>query len=247
MFRDYRKQEISLAYVTPSHQYPMGATLSLERRVRLLDWAWEVGAYIVEDDYDSDFRHHGSPLTAVAGQDRHGCVIYMGTFSKSIGAGLRLGYLVVPSELVNPARTVKTLMDNGHSWLDQAVLADFISSGSYAQHLRRIRHTYLTRRDCLVNSLRKYFGEVQLSGLDGGMHVVWHLPEYFPLAEEVQKIAQDIGVGVYALEAAAACDFGHTEYSKRNLMLGYSSVSEKQIHEGSPDLRMLLKRLPRQG
>ena len=113
---------ISLAYVTPSHQYPMGATLPLERRVRLLDWAWEVGAYIVEDDYDSDFRHHGSPLTAVAGQDRHGCVIYMGTFSKSIGAGLRLGYLVVPNELVDPARTVKTLMDNGHSWLDQAVL-----------------------------------------------------------------------------------------------------------------------------
>jgi GntR family transcriptional regulator/MocR family aminotransferase len=233
---------VSLAYVTPSHQYPMGATLPLERRVRLLEWAWEVGAYIVEDDYDSDFRHHGSPLTAVAGQDRHGCVIYMGTFSKSIGAGLRLGYLVVPNELVDPARTVKTLMDNGHSWLDQAVLADFISSGSYAQHLRRIRHTYLSRRDCLVNSLRKYFGEVQLSGLDGGMHVVWHLPEYFPLAEEVQKIAQDTGVGVYALEAAAACDFGHTEYSKRNLMLGYSSVSEKQIHEGISRLATALEK-----
>ncbi len=233
--------EVSLAYVTPSHQYPMGATLPLERRVRLLDWAWEVGAYIVEDDYDSDFRHHGSPLTAVAGQDRHGCVIYMGTFSKSIGAGLRLGYLVVPNELIEPARTVKTLMDNGHSWLDQAVLADFISSGSYAQHLRRIRHTYLGRRDCLVNSLRKYFGEVQLSGLDGGMHVVWHLPEHFPIAEKVQKIAQDTGVGIYTLEAAAACDFGYKEYSERNLMLGYSSVTEKQIEDGISRLATALE------
>ncbi|RKZ65691.1 MAG: PLP-dependent aminotransferase family protein, partial [Gammaproteobacteria bacterium] len=199
----------------------------------------------VEDDYDSDFRHHGSPLTAVAGQDRHGCVIYMGTFSKSIGAGLRLGYLVVPSELVNPAQTVKTLMDNGHSWLDQAVLADFISSGSYAQHLRRIRHTYLNRRDCLVNSLHKYFGDVQLSGLDGGMHVVWHLPTYLPSAEEVQNIAQETGVGVYAMAAAAAHDFGHKEYSERNLVLGYSSVSEKHIHEGISRLASALEKTSR--
>ncbi len=222
----------SLAYVTPSHQYPMGVTLTLDRRVRLLDWAWEVGAYIVEDDYDSDFRHHGSPLTAVAGQDPHGCVIYMGTFSKSIGAGLRLGYLVVPSELVKPARTVKALMDNGHSWLDQAILADFISSGSYAKHLRNIRHTYLTRRDCLVNSLREHFGEVKLSGLDGGMHIVWHLPASFPTAREAQLRAQDAGVGIYSLEAAAACDVGRNEYSDRALALGYSSVTEKQIREG---------------
>jgi GntR family transcriptional regulator/MocR family aminotransferase len=223
---------VSLAYVTPSHQYPMGVTLTLERRVRLLEWARAIGAYIVEDDYDSDFRHHGSPLTAVAGQDRHGCVIYMGTFSKSIGAGLRLGYLVVPDELVKPARTVKTLMDNGHSWLDQAILADFISSGSYMKHLRNIRHTYLTRRDCLVNSLHEHFGEVRLSGMDGGMHIVWHLPASFPTAKEMQVLAQDAGVGVYSLEAAAACDLRRNECSDRALALGYSSVGEKQIREG---------------
>jgi len=221
-----------LAYVTPSHQYPMGATLTLERRVRLLDWAWEVGAYIVEDDYDGDFRHHGSPLTAVAGLDQHGCVIYIGTFSKSIGAGLRLGYLVVPNELVKPARTIKTLMDNGHSWLDQAILADFISNGSYTKHLRNIRHTYLTRRDCLVSSLHEHFGEVQLSGLDGGMHIAWHLPANFPKAKEVQALVQNAGVGVYSLESAAACDLRRNECSDRILALGYSSVSEKQIREG---------------
>jgi len=223
---------VSLAYVTPSHQYPMGVTLTLERRVRLLEWAREIGAYIVEDDYDSDFRHHGSPLTAVAGQDRHGCVIYMGTFSKSIGAGIRLGYLVIPKELVKPARTVKTLMDNGHSWLDQAILADFISSGSYTKHLRNIRRTYLTRRDCLVNSLREHFGEVRLSGLDGGMHIVWHLPASFPTAMEVQVLAQEAGIGVYSIEAAAACDLRRSECSDRVLVLGYSSVSEKEICEG---------------
>jgi GntR family transcriptional regulator/MocR family aminotransferase len=223
---------VSLAYVTPSHQYPMGVTLSPERRLRLLEWAREIGAYIVEDDYDSDFRHHGSPLTAVAGQDKHGCVIYMGTFSKSIGAGLRLGYLIVPNELIKPAITAKTLMDNGHSWLDQAILADFITSGSYLKHLRNIRHTYLTRRDCLVNSLHKYFGEVRLSGLDGGMHIVWHLPASFPTAKEVQVLAQNVGVGVYSMEAAAACDLRHSKCSDRALVLGYSSITEKQIREG---------------
>lgn len=222
----------SLAYVTPSHQYPMGVTLTLERRVRFLEWAWKVGAYIVEDDYDSDFRHHGSPLTAVASQDQHGCVIYIGTFSKSIGAGLRLGYLVVPKELVKPVETIKALMDNGHSWLDQAVLANFISSGSYMKHLRKIRHTYLTRRDCLVSSLHEYFGEVRLSGMAGGMHIAWHLPSNFPTAKEMQVLAQDVGVGIYSLEAAAACDLKRNECSDRVLALGYSSVSEKQIREG---------------
>ncbi len=222
----------SLAYVTPSHQYPMGVTLSLERRIRLLEWARKIGAYIVEDDYDSDFRHHGSPLTAIAGQDPHGCVIYMGTFSKSIGAGLRMGYLVMPKELIESATIAKTLMDNGHPWLDQATLADFISSGSYANHLRHIRHSYLIRRDCLVNSLREHFGEVRLSGLDGGMHLVWHLPKHFPSPNEMQAIALDCGVGIYPLEAAAARNLCHNDCCNRAIALGYSSLNEEQIQEG---------------
>ena len=226
------RQRVSLIYVTPSHQYPMGATLTLERRLLLLEWARETGAYIVEDDYDSDFRHHGSPLTAVAGLDPHGCVIYMGTFSKSIGAGLRLGYLVVPKALVKPASTVKALMDNGHSWLEQAVLADFIASGAYARHLRQIRHTYLKRRDCLIATLRQHFGEVTLAGLEGGMHIVWYLPESFPSAAEVQDIAQDAGVGLYALEGAAACDLCCDGCGGRIMVIGYSSVTEEQIREG---------------
>lgn len=224
--------ETSLAYVTPSHQYPMGATLPLERRLRLLDWARDTGAYIVEDDYDSDFRHQGSPLTAVAGQDKFGCVIYMGTFSKSIGAGLRLGYLMMPEELVEPARTAKALMDNGHSWLDQAVLKDFITSGSYLKHLRCIRRTYLSRRDCLVSELKRHFGNVQLSGLEGGMHLVWHLPETFPEGIEVQQIALNAGIGVYSLAAAAAHDFGKKGYRERTLLFGYSSTPEEKIING---------------
>jgi GntR family transcriptional regulator / MocR family aminotransferase len=232
---------VSLAYVTPSHQYPMGATLSLKRRVQLLDWAGRVGAFLVEDDYDSDFRHNGSPLTALAGLDPYGCVIYMGTVSKSIGAGLRLGYVVVPWELVEPAKTVKALLDNGNPWLDQAVLADFISNGSYAKHLRHIRRIYIRRRDCLVATLRTHFGEVCLSGLEGGMHIVWHLPPEFPCAIEVQRLAQHVGVGIYALESGGAHDYGYKEYSEHTLVLGYSSVPEPQIREGIARLAKALQ------
>lgn len=221
-----------LLYVTPSHQYPMGYTLSLERRLRLLEWAWRAGAYIIEDDYDSDFRYSGSPLTALTGLDNHGCVIYLGTFSKSIGAGLRLGYLVVPRELVGLARTVKALLNNGHPWLEQAILAQFITGGSYATHLRRIRQMYRERRDCVVESLQKHFGKVMLSGLDGGMHVTWHLPGDFPRAIEVQRLAEERNVGIYSLEGGAAYDYGGTVYSDCAIMLGYSSLSEKQIEQG---------------
>ncbi|MBI4988757.1 MAG: PLP-dependent aminotransferase family protein [Rhodocyclales bacterium] len=222
----------ALLYVTPSHQYPMGFTLSLERRLRLLDWAWRTGTYIVEDDYDSDFRYRGSPIEALMGLDSHGCVIYLGTFSKSIGAGLRLGYLVVPKHLAAPARAAKALLDNGHPWLEQAVMAEFISGNGYNNHLRRIRQSYAERRDCLVDSLGRHFGEVVVSGTECGMHIAWHLAEDLPRAAELQAMAAEQGVGIYTLQSGAACDFGGCIYSERAIMLGFSSLNERQIRSG---------------
>ena len=152
------KDGVTLMYVTPSHQYPLGFTLPIERRLKLLDWARRCGAYIIEDDYDSDFRYRGSPLTALMGLDDYGCVMYLGTFSKSMGAGLRLGYLVVPKALVPAARSAKALLNNGHAWLDQATMAEFIRSGAYGNHLRRMRNIYSKRHDCLIDALREHFG-----------------------------------------------------------------------------------------
>ncbi|MCB1716676.1 MAG: PLP-dependent aminotransferase family protein [Candidatus Competibacteraceae bacterium] len=232
---------ISLAYVTPSHQYPLGSTLALERRIRLLEWAWEVGAYIVEDDYDSDFRYTGSPLTALAGLDACGAVIYLGTFSKSIGASLRLGYMVLPAELVEPAQIAKALLDNGQPWLEQAVLADFIANGSYANHLRRIRQLYRQRRDCLVAALTTHFGPVRLGGLEGGMHIVWKLPPQLPDAPQVQALALQAGVGVYALDGGAATDFDQPGYREKTLLLGYSSLTEDEIQAGIARLAQALR------
>jgi GntR family transcriptional regulator/MocR family aminotransferase len=233
---------VQLAYVTPSHQYPMGFTMSLERRLRLLDWAHCCGAYIIEDDYDSDFRYRGSPLTSLMGLDRHGSVIYLGTFSKSMGAGLRLGYLVLPEELVEPARTAKALLDNGHAWLDQAAMAQWIANGSYANHLRRIRQLYRGRRDCLLAALVERFGETTITGQDGGMHVVWHLPPGLPKASELQEMALAESVGIYSLHSGAAYDYGGCAYSDRAVMLGFSSLNERDIHAGIERIAVALAR-----
>jgi len=232
--------DAKLAYVTPSHQYPMGATLPLERRMRLLQWANERGAYIIEDDYDSDFRYTDSPLPALAGLDRGDAVIYLGTFSKSLGAGLRLGYMVLPGDLVEPAQALKTLFDNGSSWLDQAALADFIASEGYDRHLRRIRSLYRGRRDRLVEALWNAFGPVDLQGMEGGMHLVWRLPDELPSASQTQALALEEGVGVYALDGGAATDFDQLANRDRILLLGYSSLTEEQIEEG---VRRLARRL----
>ncbi|MCW8905793.1 MAG: PLP-dependent aminotransferase family protein [Sedimenticola sp.] len=232
-----------LAYLTPSHQYPLGYTLSLQRRLELLEWAQRHGTYLVEDDYDSDFRHHGAPLTALKGLDRGGSVIYLGTFSKSIGAALRMGYMVLPEALVEPARTVKTLLNNGQPWLDQVVLAEFISSGGFANHLRRIRRLYLQRRDCLIAALERYFGRVELSGLEGGMHLAWRLPSGSPSARVLEKAVRQQGVGIYSLPSGAAFCSGHDSLVRRTLMLGYAALTESQIEEGVRRVAATLSRL----
>jgi GntR family transcriptional regulator/MocR family aminotransferase len=198
----------------------------------LLDWASRVGAYGVEDDYDSDFRFDGPPLTALAGMDSVASVIYLGTFSKSIGAGLRIGYLAVPVELAETAIAVKAILNAGQSWLDQAVLADFVSSGSFARHLNHVRSVYRARRDCLLHALREHFGKVNVSGHQGGMHVMWHVPDSLPNASVIQATALNHGVGVYSLRSAVAFDFSRTPYSDRSLVLGYPALTEEQIREG---------------
>ena len=125
----------SLLYVTPSHQFPTGAILPLTRRLDLLRWAEETDSYIVEDDYDSDFRYDGPPLTALAGLDGGRRVFYVGTFSKSVGAGLRIGFATVPRMFWDEARMLKARMSNGQAWLEQAALAAFIDEGHFDRHL----------------------------------------------------------------------------------------------------------------
>jgi GntR family transcriptional regulator / MocR family aminotransferase len=221
----------SLVYVTPSHQFPTGCTMSLDRRLHLLSWAHQTGSYIIEDDYDSDFRYDGPPLTALAGLDRRGHVIYLGTFSKSIGAGIRIGYVVLPRHLLEPARIVKALLDNGAPWLEQAVVADFLKEGAFIRHLRRIRRSYMAARNALIEEIEHHFPDGVLSGRECGMHMMWTVPPNLPTADEIQRLALTRGVGLYPLSRAAAHEYGKAHLRDRSLVLGYAALSEGEIRD----------------
>jgi GntR family transcriptional regulator/MocR family aminotransferase len=235
-------RETTLAYVTPSHQFPLGPTLSFARRLALLDWAAESGAYIVEDDYDSDFRYEESPLLALYALDRAESTIYLGTFSKSIGAALRLGYVVFPRTLAPAAIGAKALLDNGHPWLEQAALAEFLKSGCFERHLHRIRRRYLSRRDCLLFELRRHFGRTRVDGAEGGMHVAWHLPDGAPPAPVLQRRLADDGVGVYSLSAAPVHIADPVSASDSVLLLGYPCVAEERIRNAVERIARALDR-----
>ena len=221
----------SLLYTTPAHQYPTGATLAAERRSELIDWARRYGCYLIEDDYDCDIRYQGShlpPLAALAPD----CTIYVGTFSKSLGAGLRLGYMVVPEQIADSVCIEKSLLNSGNPWLEQATLADFMHSGSYAAHLLRVRAHYRDNRDALVAALRCNFGDVVVDGLSGGLHVLWHLPPGIPDAVTVEALAQRARVGVYSLSSARVHFHERTALTGRAVILGYAALSQKQIEKG---------------
>lgn len=219
----------SLLYVTPSHQYPTGVTLSLERRLALLEWAQRTDSLIVEDDYDSDFRYDGPPLTALAGLDPYQRVLYLGTFSKSLGPGLRLGYLVVPPWLAQRARAALGLMTGGRDLLGQTLLASFLAGGRFEIHLRRLRRVYNERRQRLIAELRRHFGAVRLTGAEAGLHLAWWLPPDWPTAEHLRRIAAAAGVGVYSTRSGGAAEIAEPSAHERTVTLGFSSLAPEAI------------------
>lgn len=231
----------ALAYVTPSHQNPIGGTLPVERRERLIQWAREAGAYLIEDECDGDFRYRGMGPPSLKSLDPYGLVLFTGTFSKCLGAGLRLGYLVVPPELISAAVAVKTLLDNGSPWLEQMVLAEFIASGEYDRHLRRVRKTYMERRDYLVAALHQHFGEVNLVGMEAGRHLTWILPAGMPPASLIQDLARTRGIGIYTVNTDGADSNKACRFADNALLLGYSSLDERQIREGVAGLATTLQ------
>jgi len=228
-----------LAYLTPSHQFPMGATLSLERRRTILRWAQQTGAHIIEDDYDSEFRYDGSPLPAMkALAPDH--VIYLGTFSKSLGAGLRTGYAIFPEHLVDAAATAKALLDNGQVWLEQAALARFMQGGGFLRHLRRSQQHYYSRRNALVVRLRERFGDVELIGSDAGTHIAWRLPEQLAPSHNIKAIARTRNIGVYTVQSGGGHEYDGDTFETNWLLLGYASLTEDQIRAGIDRLAELL-------
>ncbi|HVZ50852.1 MAG TPA: aminotransferase class I/II-fold pyridoxal phosphate-dependent enzyme [Pseudolabrys sp.] len=221
----------TLLYVTPSHQYPTGHTLALARRRAVIAWARRCGCYILEDDRDSDFRYEGSTLPAIAALAPD-CTIYLGSFSRTLGAGLRLGYMVVPEQLAGIVTTAKALLDSGNPWLDQAALAEMMRSNSYAAHLARARAHYKESRDVLLDALRRNFGDVSVTGESGGLQFMWYLPPGVPDAGVVENLARRARIGVYSLGSAGAHVARLSPLTQRGLMLGYGALSHKQIEQG---------------
>jgi GntR family transcriptional regulator / MocR family aminotransferase len=221
-----RAPSARLAYVSPSHQFPLGVTMTLARRTRLLDWASSAGAWILEDDYDSEFRYASRPLTALQGLDGAGRVIYCGTMSKVLFPALRIGYLIVPPSLVDAFRTARGFADVQQPVLEQLALADFIDEGHFERHVRRMRVLYRERRDALIHAVAAELGDtVALGPSEGGMHAVLWLPEHVN-AREVQARAAARGIDAIPVSAFAidrACASG--------LLLGYAHMLPVAIRD----------------
>lgn len=228
---DRLPQNATLLYVTPSHQYPTGATLPPERRERLRAWAEDVGAWIVEDDYDSDFHYDGAPLAALKARDAAQRILYCGTFSRSLGGGLRIGYMVVPPRLMATATTIKALLNNASAWYPQALLAEFLESGAFLHHLRRMRAIHSARRDALLGALVRHFGEAKFSGTQSGTHLVWHTPRGLPATPELRACAGELGVGLYDFDSANVytADARMRVRHARSIVLGYAALDEREL------------------
>jgi GntR family transcriptional regulator / MocR family aminotransferase len=180
------------AFVTPSHQYPLGVTMSAARRLQLLNWAQSSGAWIIEDDYDSEYRYESQPIASLQGLDANARVIYIGTFSKVLFPSLRIGYLVVPHDLVERFTAVRFSMDIFPPYLYQEVLTDFMRDGHFGRHIRRMRQLYGQRRTALVESLREHFGyRLEIHGPAAGMHLTVTLPVGMNDREIAARAAQD--------------------------------------------------------
>lgn len=239
-----RDDRARLAYVTPSHQFPLGGVMPIGRRLELLQWAQRQRVWIVEDDYDGEFRYGQRPIDALQSVDTDGRVIYVGTFSKALSPQLRLGYLVLPHELVPVFRQAKRLADRHAPALDQRVLASLIDSGAYERHVRRVRRENEKRRLALIDAVARHFPrDAQLAGTAAGLHVVIWLPSLRPQNEtELVAAARFNGLGVYAVSPLFA-QSKHVVSRPGGLILGYASLTSEQIEQGIRGLASVISAL----
>jgi GntR family transcriptional regulator/MocR family aminotransferase len=215
------KQAARLAYVTPSHQYPLGVSMNVTRRLALLEWARRHHSWIVEDDYDSEYRFASRPLGALQGMDQASRVIYIGTFSKVLFPALRIGYVVAPAALVDDFIEQRRTLDLFSATLYQLALTDFLREGHFARHIRRMRAIYLKRRDALVEGIRRRLGDtLTVVNADAGMHLTAWLPAHID-DREVVRCAARRGISAIAL---STCYAGKA--ARPGLVLGFGGTPE---------------------
>jgi GntR family transcriptional regulator/MocR family aminotransferase len=240
---------VRLAFVTPSHQFPMGAVLPVGRRLELLSWATRHRAWIIEDDYGGEFRYGQRPIDALQSMDADARVIYVGTFSKALSPQLRLGYLVLPRELVHVFREAKRLTDRHSPRWEQNVLASLIESGAYERHVRRLRRENEHRRKALLEAFEQHLAEHgQLVGMAAGLHGVLLLPALRAEDEStLQSMALERGVGVYPLSPLFSNPASTGHERPAGLILGYAGLTAPQIHEGIGILGTVIREIEELG
>ena len=233
--------DAKLAYVTPSHHFPTGSTMNLQRRLALLQWAQSTGGWIIEDDYDSEFRYRGRPLPALQGLDTNERVIYCGTFNNVLFPGLRLDYAVLPHALLEPMTAARTLLDMHIATLNQAVIADFIREGHFIRHIRRMRKHYAARKDALVSALQTHASKlIEIGDANGGMHICVWLPDGID-DEQVHFSAATEGLQVIPLSR-----FYQGQPQRMGLVLGFTACKEGDLYIGVQDLmRIIIKNSPK--
>ena len=231
-------REAKLAYVTPSHQFPLGVTLSLAKRLQLLNWAKRKNRWILEDDYDSEFRYEGRPLASLQGLDTEGCVIYSGTFSKVMYPGLRLAYLVLPSlEMVEEFKKVKAMMDRQSPILDQIILSRFMSEGHFLRHLRKMRLLYDERQQTFINAVKELVGDyLMIKPNAAGMNLTGWVSKKIDL----QKLKTEIKKQGLAIPFIR--DYAMESFNPRGMMFGYTAFTKYKIRTGLEKLRDCFER-----
>jgi GntR family transcriptional regulator/MocR family aminotransferase len=226
-----------VACVAPSHQMPLGVTMSAARRLELLGWARQAGAWVVEDDYDSEYRYASRPLACLQGLDDAGCVVYVGTFSKTIFPALRLGYLIAPPAMIDALQAARAAADRHSPALEQGVLADFIGEGHYVRHLRRMRAVYEERRDALRDAVaRRLDGRLTLGSMDAGMHTVGWLP---PGSDDRRASESLLTADV---DAVPLSRYWTGPPSGSGLVLGYAAYSPEAIRAAVDRMARVLER-----
>lgn len=224
-----------IAYVTPSHQYPTGIVMPMKRRMELLRWAGgRDGRYIIEDDYDSEFRYKGKPIPALQGYDAEGRVIYLGTFSRSVAPAIRLSYMVLPRQLLAYYQEKVRFISSTVSKVDQMIMQRFIEGGYYERHLNKTRALYKGRHDLMLESLRPLFGICEVSGENAGVHLLLKFRMGVP-EEELIGRAKECGIRVYGLSDYR---IRQKDEERATVLLGYANLSGEQIREA---VRLLIQ------
>jgi GntR family transcriptional regulator/MocR family aminotransferase len=216
-----------LAYVTPANQFPMGVTMSADRRLELLRWAASANAWIVEDDYDAEYRYSGRPVAALQALDSSGCVIYVGTFTKMLFNALRLGFMVLPERLVEPFISARSFVDRHPPTLEQAILTEFITEGHFGHHIRRMRQAYAERIDVLKTAADKHLdGVLDVLHAEAGIRTLGWLRTWKSDRDAAQQ-ARKHGLEVEPLSAFT------TKYQQPPaLMLGFAGCTPAELRRG---------------